>query len=65
MLSEILRFNYVFWVVQICTKTDIPLRWPTVLAMSLVEAMGPVTNLRTEGTNHATLRGRLHSRPRA
>ena len=72
VLQRLIIASYAFWNTKIqlgfpgstdVYKTDIPLRWPTALAVMSAEATGPVTNLRTEGTNHENLRGRLHSRP--
>ena len=72
VLQRLIIASYAFWNTKIqlgfpgstdVYKTDIPLRWLTALAVMSAEATGPVTNLRTEGTNYANLRGRLHSRP--
>ena len=72
VLQRLIIASYAFWNTKIqlgfpgstdVYKTDIPLRWLTALAVMSAEATGPVINLRTEGTNHENLRGRLHSRP--
>ena len=64
VLQRLIIASYAFWNTKIqlgfpgstdVYKTDIPLRWLTALSVMSAEATGPVTNLRTEGTNHENL----------